>query len=155
MLPLNIITDFAAQIGVTLPANAPERFNLYARLLLDANEKINLTAITEPQAVAVRHFCDSLTLLEASNPPPGVRVADVGTGAGFPGVVLLIVRPDLKITLIDGLKKRLTVLADILEKLANEGINVSYMYGYSSEGVSNLILKVSDPDKAAVILETC
>jgi 16S rRNA (guanine527-N7)-methyltransferase len=85
--------------------------------LLEWNTKINLTAITEPTQMAVRHFCDSLTLLAAFNPPQGATAADVGTGAGFPGLVLLIARPDLKITLIDSLKKRLAALADILEKL--------------------------------------
>ncbi|MDO4564754.1 MAG: 16S rRNA (guanine(527)-N(7))-methyltransferase RsmG [Clostridia bacterium] len=90
-------------------------FDLYYELLIEWNERINLTSITERRAVYEKHFLDSLQ----AEPylPQGCRVADIGTGAGFPGVPLLIVRPDLKLTLVDSLKKRLFFLEELLKRL--------------------------------------
>ena len=77
------------------PAQA-EQFQAYMELLLDWNEKINLTSITEPEQVVEKHFLDSLTLLDWKNLKQGAKVIDVGTGAGFPGIPLKIMRPPLK-----------------------------------------------------------
>lgn len=93
-----------------------KQFEIYERLLLEWNEKINLTAITEHEQIAVRHFEDSMTLLDNVDIPQGSSVIDVGTGAGFPGMVLKIARPDLNVTLLDGHKKRFL----FLEQLQNE-----------------------------------
>lgn len=92
-----------------------ERFCAYYDLLVDWNTRVNLTAITGMEDVANKHFIDSL----AAEPylKPGASVIDVGTGAGFPGVPLLIVRPDLKLTLLDGLNKRIVFLQTLLETL--------------------------------------
>lgn len=92
------------------------QFALYYEMLADWNTRMNLTAITEKKDVAEKHFLDSL----AAEPllPVGARVIDVGTGAGFPGVPLLIVRPDLRMTLLDGVNKRLTFLAALLDALS-------------------------------------
>ena len=83
-----------------------EQLESYYKLLVEWNEKINLTAITDPQGVAVKHFADSLSILNYVVLPQGAKALDVGTGAGFPGVVLKIVRPDINLTLLDSLKKR-------------------------------------------------
>ncbi len=89
----------------------------YAELLVEWNEKMNLTAITDPEGIAVKHFLDCLAYLKRANIPEGAKVADVGTGAGFPGVVLKIARPDIKLTLIDSLQKRLNFLSTVLEEI--------------------------------------
>lgn len=92
-------------------------FQQYFELLIEGNEKMNLTSITEPQEVAIKHFIDSLTCLNALQLPTGSQVLDVGTGAGFPGIPLKIYREDLKITLMDSLQKRVNFLKDTIEKL--------------------------------------
>ena len=79
-------------------------------LLLEWNEKMNLTAITDPAEIVEKHFVDSLSLLSLYQPKQGAKLIDVGTGAGFPGIPLKIMRPDLKLTLLDSLNKRLNFL---------------------------------------------
>src|ERR671933_2509000 len=83
-----------ASRGVRLDGAQRERLARFAALLLEWNERVNLTAITDPQEIATKHFLDSLTLLAARPPRPGARLVDVGTGAGFPGIPLAIARPD-------------------------------------------------------------
>ena len=84
-------------------------------LLLEWNEKINLTAITDPNEVILKHFIDSLTINKYIK--ENSTLADVGTGAGFPGIPLKILRPDLKITLVDSLNKRINFLNEVINKL--------------------------------------
>ena len=110
----------AASLGVPLDEIMLGRFERYAAVLLDWNARMNLTAIREPEAIAVRHFADSLTLLAAAPLPPGASVIDVGTGAGFPGVALKIARPDLRLTLVDSLGKRVRFLEALLDALGLE-----------------------------------
>lgn len=107
----------AAKFSVVLDETALDRFDKYAKLLAQWNEKINLTAITDPEGIVMKHFVDSLSLFSAIDIPTGARSIDVGTGAGFPGLAMLIARPDLKITLLDSTNKKLNVIRDILEKL--------------------------------------
>ena len=94
-----------------------QRFEIYFKLLVEWNEKMNLTAITDEHGVAVKHFADSLTLYNFVDVKKNASIIDVGTGAGFPGVVLKIARPDIKLTLLDSLNKRLT----FLDSRAEEG----------------------------------
>jgi len=95
--------------------DACDKFVTYYTMLLDWNSRMNLTAITEPWEVAQKHFADSLAALPYL--PQNARVVDVGTGAGFPGVPLLIMRPDLKLTLVDSLQKRVNFLDTVLQTL--------------------------------------
>lgn len=97
-----------------------DRFSAYYAMLIDWNARMNLTAVTEKEEVAKKHFVDSL----AAEPylGQGAGVADVGTGAGFPGLPLLIVRPDLKMTLIDSLNKRVTFLKAVCETLGLDAV---------------------------------
>lgn len=99
------------------------QFDTYYALLIDWNSRMNLTAITEPDAVAQKHFADSL--MAEPLLPKGARVIDVGTGAGFPGIPLLIVRPDLSMTLLDGLNKRVTFLLEACRAL---GLNAACVH---------------------------
>ena len=97
-----------------------QQFEDYMNLLLEWNEKINLTAITEEDDIILKHFVDSLTISKYIE--QGKAVVDVGTGAGFPGIPLKIERKDLKITLVDSLNKRIKFLDDVIEKLKLENI---------------------------------
>lgn len=116
-IPVEMLREKAAEYGIKLDDRALERFDIYARMLVEWNEKINLTAITDPEEIVIKHFLDCLTVFSKVEIKEGARIIDVGTGAGFPGVVMLIARPDLQVTLMDSLNKRLNVIKDILEKL--------------------------------------
>ena len=94
-----------------------KQFELYVKLLIEWNKKINLTAILNPKDIAIKHFLDSLLVLDAYDLPENANVIDVGTGAGFPGIPLKIVRPDIKLTLLDSLNKRLTFLKSLISCL--------------------------------------
>ena len=113
-----VLKEKAAQIGVELDETALDRFDIYARGLVEWNEKINLTAITQPDEIITKHFVDSLTVLPMLKGSEPLRLIDVGTGAGFPGLALLIARPKLQLTLLDSTKKKLTVLDDLLSRLS-------------------------------------
>lgn len=116
----SLLKEKAAEYSVELNDEALDRFDTYARLLVEWNEKINLTAITDPDEIVIKHFVDSITVFNAIDIPQGSKVIDVGTGAGFPGVAMLITRPDLKITLMDSTNKKLNVIRDILENIGLE-----------------------------------
>ncbi len=117
--------DFLAEkieaVGVKPDARMLELFENYADFLIEYNEKVNLTAITAPEEIAVKHFADSLSLLPVIAPGECARIADVGAGAGFPSVPLLIARPDLRVTMIDGSNKRVVFLNLLLERLGLAG----------------------------------
>lgn len=101
----------------------PERaaaFNRYAEMLRERNEKINLTAITEPEEVKVKHFLDSCSAAELL--PGGASVLDIGSGAGFPGLPLKIVRPDLTVTLLDSVNKKVAFVSDVVAELKLSGV---------------------------------
>jgi 16S rRNA (guanine527-N7)-methyltransferase len=122
----------AAGIDVSLTQAQQDQCARYTMLLLQTNQHTNLTRITAPAEVAVKHFVDSLTVLRAiSDLKQGASVADVGTGAGFPGVVLKIVRPDLRLTLLDSLGKRLTFLREVADAL--ELRDVSFVHARAEE----------------------
>ena len=118
-------------IGIELDNIALERFETYYKMLIDYNQRMNLTAITEEQDVIVKHFCDSLFLLTKYDVKSGAKVIDVGTGAGFPGIPLLIARPDIKLTLLDGLNKRLVFLQDVLDAI---GLQAEIVHSRAEDG---------------------
>lgn len=120
MINKSLLKCEAKKIGVLLDETALDRFDLYAEMLVETNKTLNLTAITDPDEIVYKHFVDSLALLSCVNFKDNAKVIDVGTGAGFPGVVLLIARPDLKMTLLDGTNKRLVFIANVLDELGLE-----------------------------------
>lgn len=110
-----MITEILSPLRPDLSSAQLDQFESYYAMLADWNTRVNLTAITEPEDVAKKHFLDSLAA--APYLKANAAVADVGTGAGFPGLPLLILRPDLKLTLIDSLQKRLVFLEAVLKEL--------------------------------------
>ena len=110
-----MITEILSPLRPDLSSAQLDQFETYYAMLADWNTRVNLTAITEPEDVAKKHFLDSLAA--APYLKANAAVADVGTGAGFPGLPLLILRPDLKLTLIDSLQKRLVFLEAVLKEL--------------------------------------
>ena len=129
-----LLKDKAEMFHVKLDETALKRFDIYAKLLIEWNEKINLTAITDPEGVTIKHFLDSLTIFSYVDIQEGAKVIDVGTGAGFPGLAMLIARPDLKMTLMDSTKKRLMVIEDILE---NIGLAANVVHSRAEEAGQN------------------
>lgn len=119
-----------ADYQIKLTEQQLAQFETYYKLLTEWNEKINLTAITDPQGVAVKHFADSLAFYNYFSVPEGASVVDIGTGAGFPGVVLKIVRPDIKLTLLDSLNKRFLFLKDLLQQL---NLEATFIQGRAEE----------------------
>ncbi len=115
--PIELMLAPLEEQGIKVDDTAKERLIKYADLLVEWNEKINLTAITDPEGIVVKHFLDCALLLTAVKLPEKAKVVDVGTGAGFPGMVLKILRPDIEITLMDGLNKRLVFLDEVAKKL--------------------------------------
>lgn len=113
----NITAEFAEKSRFHLKKEQIEKLDVYAEMLLEWNEKINLTAITDSEGIAIKHFYDSLTPLWYLNIPKNARVIDVGTGAGFPSIPMAIVRPDLRFTLLDSLNKRLNFLNEVCTRL--------------------------------------
>ena len=116
------------------------QLELYHKLLSEWNEKINLTAITDDRGVAVKHFADSMTIFNYFDIPQNARVIDVGTGAGFPGLVMKIVRPDIELTLLDSLQKRLNFLRTVLDALH---LDATLIHSRAEEGGQNPDLRES------------
>lgn len=103
-----VIRTGAGQLGVALSRSALDQFAVHARELLLWNSKINLTAITEPLDVAVKHYIDAV--VPADLIPPKARVLDIGSGGGFPGIPLKIMQPSLSLTIIDAARKKVSFL---------------------------------------------
>ena len=99
-----------------------QKFQKYYELLVDWNEKINLTAITEKTEVATKHFLDSILITESGKFTSGAKVIDVGTGAGFPGLPLKIFDESLNVTLMDSLGKRINFLNEVINELSLESV---------------------------------
>lgn len=116
----NELIALAKEIGVKVTPVQAAQFEIYLGLLLERNEVMNLTAITDPHEAVVKHFVDSLTLLKAVEIKKGAKLIDVGTGAGFPGLPVKIMRPDIELTLLDSLNKRLLFLQDVCKAIGVE-----------------------------------
>lgn len=112
----------AEQLGIRLSEKQLEQFQCYYERLIEKNKVMNLTAITEYEEVVDKHFVDSILLGSVKELSGKKRVIDVGTGAGFPGIPLKIVYPELEITLLDSLNKRVKFLDEVIEELGLTGI---------------------------------
>ena len=124
-----VLYEKVKQIGIELKEEQLEKFYLYMNILLEWNEKINLTAITNEEEIILKHFVDSLTINKYIE--EGKSIIDVGTGAGFPGIPIKILREDLKVTLLDSLNKRINFLNEVIEKINLK--NIECIHGRAEE----------------------
>lgn len=109
------LDEYSKNLNIEFHVEQKEKFYLYMQLLLEWNEKINLTAIVEPKEIILKHFIDSITISKYIK--ENSYLSDVGTGAGFPGIPLKILREDVNIVLVDSLNKRINFLNEVIEKL--------------------------------------
>ena len=124
-LGLEILGEQASRLGLDLSGEQLAKFAEYQRLLSEGNQRANLTAITDPEAIQVRHFFDSLTAVLAFDDwGDGRRVIDLGAGAGFPGVPLKIVFPGIRLTLVESVSKKTAFLGTLVEGLALDDVDV-------------------------------
>lgn len=107
----------AGEFGISISDEIADKFDVYANELVKYNDKVNLTAITDPDDIVVKHFADSLAFLKFSGIEKGNSFADVGTGAGFPGVPVLIAGDNINVTLFDAVNKKLEFIRFIVSEL--------------------------------------
>ena len=131
MIDDSIMIAKAELHGIKLEKSQLEQLNSYANMLVEWNSKMNLTAITDRDGIMTKHFEDSLTLLHFVDFPLGSNLIDVGTGAGFPGMVLKILRADLNVTLLDSLNKRISFLTAVADYI---GVSVNPVHLRAEEG---------------------
>ena len=110
------IKEVFDKMHIELPDGALELLNRYYEMLVDTNKVMNLTAITEYSEVVIKHFADSAAIGCITDMNGNIDVIDVGTGAGFPGIVLKIVYPQLSVVLLDSLNKRVNFLKNVIMK---------------------------------------
>lgn len=128
------LIEKAKKVNIEIDDKKEEQFYNYMKLLLEWNEKINLTAITEQNDIILKHFIDSITInkyIEQSN-----SIIDIGTGAGFPGIPLKIMNQNKKITLVDSLNKRINFLNEVCKEISLE--NIQCIHARAEELASDL-----------------
>lgn len=140
MIDFNIseIVPLCEKFGLPLNKEATERLNIYGNLLLEYNSKVNLTAITDPKEVLYKHFYDCLLFYKNVDVKDKAKIIDVGTGAGFPGLVLKIARNDIDLTLLDALNKRLDFLSEVLNQT---GLSANLVHARAEDGGNDSALR--------------
>ncbi len=136
MIDLQRMSSLAKDFDIEITPAQLEQLDAYAQLLVEWNEVMNLTAITRPEEIEIKHFLDCMTAARLVKSDD--TVADVGTGAGFPGVVIKIMRPEASVTLIDSLDKRLGFLAKVGERL---GLDMKYIHARAEDAGHNPALR--------------
>lgn len=119
------VARFASSLGVELPADARFRIDRFLELLLHWNVRLRLTGERDPSALLTKHVADSLTCIPLL--PPGAAVLDLGTGAGFPGLVIACVRRDLRVTLLDSRARSTSFVGEVVRTLALDGTRAALM----------------------------
>ena len=121
MLNKELLYKTIEKFEISLDDEAFSRLDTFAEMLIETNKSFNLTAIKEPDDVTVKHFADCLSIFKCVNIPEGAKIIDVGTGAGFPGLVLKLARPDINMTFLDSTKKRLGFIEGVLNECGVQG----------------------------------
>lgn len=116
------MNEFGKEININFSVEQLSKFYKYMQLLIEWNEKMNLTAIIEPKEIILKHFIDSLTILNKIEDK--AKVVDVGTGAGFPGIPISIMKENVQITLVDSLNKRLIFLKEVIGQLELKNVEI-------------------------------
>lgn len=119
----HLLESKAKELSLTFSERQIKQFEDYYRILIEWNHVMNLTAITEYEEVVEKHFIDSLSIINAMDFSEIFNIIDIGTGAGFPGIPLKIAFPDINITLLDSLNKRVKFLNEVIEQLGLNNIN--------------------------------
>ena len=122
MEQIELLKSGAKELGIELSVRQLQEFSLFYDMLIEKNKVMNLTAITEPRDVVIKHFLDSLSLVKVIKPEPGMKILDLGTGAGFPGIPLRIAFPETNYVLADSLNKRLNFINEYIEKYRYDNI---------------------------------
>jgi 16S rRNA (guanine527-N7)-methyltransferase len=117
MTNVNTLIDGAKTLGIALTEEKVDKFILYKKLLKEWNQKINITSITDDIEIDIKHFIDSITPLKTDLFEKKLKVIDIGTGGGFPGIPLKIVKEELEVVLLDSLNKRITFLNEVIDSL--------------------------------------
>lgn len=138
MIDFEIMRAKAANFNIELSENQIKMLDVYAEMLVDWNTRINLTGITDSEGIMTRHFEDSLTMLSVVYITKNAKVIDIGTGAGFPGMVLKIARPDIELTLLDSLNKRILFLNEVA---AAVGIKIKTLHLRAEDGGKNSVYR--------------
>ncbi len=143
MSKINItrLSKLFSAASIPLDAVKAEQFSKYADLLAEWNQKINLTAITEPAEIEEKHFLDSCLPFADIDLPLGASVIDIGTGAGFPGIPLKIIRSDIDLTLMDSLQKRITFLETVCAQI---GVRAKCIHARAEESGSGELREIFD-----------
>ncbi len=127
MSVIDILKKHAEGYGIEIDDSLSQKLTIYADLLREWNEKINLTAILDDEGIAVKHFLDCLLVCKYACFKKGQKVIDVGTGAGFPGLVIAAANPDVQVTLLDSTGKKLKAVEDIARNMGVENVEIVHM----------------------------
>lgn len=127
MSVIDYLKKYTQEYGIELNDDLENKLEVYARLLKEWNEKINLTAITDDEGIAVKHFLDCLLVCKYADFKAGDKIIDVGTGAGFPGLVIAAANPDVQVTLLDSTGKKLKAVADMAQAMGVSNAQVVHM----------------------------
>ena len=121
MLNKELFYNTIKPFDISVDEEAFARLDTFAEMLIETNKSFNLTAIKEPADVTVKHFADCLSIFKYVDIPENAKIIDVGTGAGFPGLVLKLYRPDIQMTFLDSTKKRLGFIENVLNECGIKG----------------------------------
>ena len=121
MLNKDLLYNTIKPFEINVDEDAFARLDTFAEMLIETNKSFNLTAIKEPDDVTVKHFADCLSIFKYVDIPKNAKIIDVGTGAGFPGLVLKLYRPDIQMTFLDSTKKRLGFIENVLNECGIKG----------------------------------
>jgi 16S rRNA (guanine527-N7)-methyltransferase len=122
MSKVDIFKDGAKELKIDISEEELKQFSVYKDLLKEWNEKINITAITDDDEIDIKHFLDSISVLMDGTVKGNEKIIDIGTGGGFPGIPIKILKPDTQVVLLDGLNKRLKFLNEVIETLKLDDI---------------------------------